>query len=209
LSDVERRYSQVEKEALGVVVRLCERAAIYLIGLNGGVFKLIDYVRVLAEVQRYTPHSTTGVPFTITAVRGSMITATRGDREVTRNSSAFKLFRQKEIEDPGARAQGESMSPESSTSKRREEAAPASSGQLDQALEASNQLHETSDEPQRVEQAMPQASVQQASKKRGRPTAEESERRRKEREAALAARRAEMPPVRRSERRTCTRSSSK
>ncbi len=32
LTDVERRYSQVEKEALGVVVRLCERAAIYLIG---------------------------------------------------------------------------------------------------------------------------------------------------------------------------------
>ncbi len=31
LTDVERRYSQVEKEALGVV-RLCERAAIYLIG---------------------------------------------------------------------------------------------------------------------------------------------------------------------------------
>ena len=148
-------------------------------------------------------------PFTVTAVRGSMITATRGDREVTRNSSAFKLFRQKEIEDPGTRAQGESMSPESSTSKRREEAAPASSGQLDQALEASNQLHETSDEPQRVEQAMPQASVPQASKKRGRPPAEEPERRRKEQEATLAARRAEMPPVRRPERRTFTRSSSK
>ena len=148
-------------------------------------------------------------PFMVTAVRGSMITATRGDREVTRNSSAFKLFRQKEVEDPGARAQGESKSPESSISKRREEAAPASSAQLDQALEASNQLHETNDEPQRVEQAMPQGSVPQASKKRGRPPAEESERRRKEREAALAARRAEMPPVRRSERRTFTRSSSK
>jgi hypothetical protein len=87
-------------------------------------------------------------PFTVTAVRGSMITATRGDREVTRHSSAFKLFRQKEVEDPGARAQGESKSPESSTSKRREEAAPASSEQLDQALKASNQLHETNDESQ-------------------------------------------------------------
>ena len=31
LTDVERRYSQVEKEALGVVW-LCERATIYLIG---------------------------------------------------------------------------------------------------------------------------------------------------------------------------------
>jgi hypothetical protein len=31
LSDVERRYSQVEKEALGGVW-LCERTAIYLIG---------------------------------------------------------------------------------------------------------------------------------------------------------------------------------
>ena len=31
LTDVEKRYSQVEKEALGVVW-LCERAAIYLIG---------------------------------------------------------------------------------------------------------------------------------------------------------------------------------
>jgi hypothetical protein len=148
-------------------------------------------------------------PYTVTAVRGSMITATRGDREVTRNSSAFKLFRQKEVEDPGARAQRESKSPESSFSKRREEAAPASSWQLEQALEASSQLHETNDEPQRVEQAMPQASVPQASMKRGRPPAEESNRRRKEREAALAARRAEMLPVRRSERRTGTRSSSK
>ena len=84
-------------------------------------------------------------------------------------------------------------------------AAPRTSKQLDQALEARNQLHETSDEPQRVEQAMSQASVPKASKKRGRPPAEESERRCKEREAALAAKRAEMPPVRRSERRTCTR----
>ena len=136
-----------------------------------------------------------------------MITAARSDRKITRNSSAFKLFRQKEVEDPVARVQGES--PESSTSKSGEEAAPASSEQPGQALEASNQLLETNDEPQRGEQAMSQASVPKANRKRERPQAEESERRCKEQEAALAARRAEMPPVRRSERRTCTRSSSK
>jgi hypothetical protein len=76
------------------------------------------------------------------------------------------------------------MSHESSTSKRREEAAPASSEQLDQALEASYQLRETNDELQRVEQAMSQASVPKASKNRGRLPAEEQERRRKERKAA-------------------------
>jgi hypothetical protein len=36
-------------------------------------------------------------PYTVIAVRGSMITAARSDREITRNSSAFKLFRQKEL----------------------------------------------------------------------------------------------------------------
>ena len=138
-------------------------------------------------------------------VRDSVVTAVR----LAGDSPAFELFRRREVEDPGASAQGKSGSPESSISKRREEATPRSSEQPDKALEASNQLHETNDEPQRVEQAMPQVSVQEASKKRGRPPAEERERRRKEREAALAARRAEMPPVRRSERRTFTRSSSK
>ena len=134
-----------------------------------------------------------------------MVTAVR----LAGDSPAFELFRRREVEDPGASAQGKSGSPESSISKRREEATPRSSEQPGQALEASNQLLENNDEPQRVEQALPQAGVPKASKKRGRPPAEESEKRRKEQEAALAARRAEMPPVRRSERRTCTRSSSK
>ena len=116
-------------------------------------------------------------------VRDSVVTAVR----LAGDSPAFELFRRREVEDPGASAQGKSGSPESSISKRREEATPRSSEQPDKALEASNQLHETNGEPQRVEQAMPQVSVQEACKKRGRPPAEERERRRKEREAALAA----------------------
>jgi hypothetical protein len=36
-------------------------------------------------------------PYTVIAIRGSMITASRSDREITRNSAAFKLFRQREI----------------------------------------------------------------------------------------------------------------
>ena len=130
-------------------------------------------------------------PYTVIAVRGSMITAARSDREITRNSSAFKLFRQKELSLRHQRG-----------GKRLHRRAPSNRvkpWKQGTSFSRPTMSHNQSSRP----------CHRLAYQKRGRPPAEESERRRKEQEAALAARRAEMPPVRRSERRTCTRSSSK
>ena len=61
-------------------------------------------------------------PFTVTAVNGSMVTATREGKVITRNSSCFKLYRQAELDLPERAAEKSAVAPSQTESERREEA---------------------------------------------------------------------------------------
>jgi hypothetical protein len=131
----------------------------------------------------------------------SVVTETSEQQERLRQM-ALELFRQQEVGDPGAKARGESGSPESSISKRREEAAPVGYKQSGRARYKGNQPQdvETNSVQQKEE---PQAEGLNASTKRPprRPPATKSpERHRIELEDAAYAKRAVNPPTRAPER---------
>ena len=144
-------------------------------------------------------------PQMTSAVNGSMITATRRDKTVTRNSSSFKLFRQVDFQLPEQPTSGQS-SPE-----RREEAPLEERATQATVEDATTTTHPNENVPS--SDSMQPASVDTnqtpgtsqaepklGSKGRGRPTKEESERIRKERLEAQAARDAAQPDLRRSNR---------
>jgi hypothetical protein len=172
--------------------------------------------QVLFKLKRQNKSSSAwdSEPYTVTSVNGSMITATRRDKTVTRNSSSFKLYRQVDFQLPEQPISGQS-SPE-----RREEATlEEEQTQASQATveDASISTHQNEKVPSSVSASenVPAASLdpknaplpstsraesKPGSRGRGRPTKDESERIQKDRLEAQAARDAAQPDVRRSNR---------
>ena len=168
--------------------------------------------QVLFKLKRHNKSSSAwdSDPYTVTAVNGSMITATRRDKTVTRNSSSFKLYRQVDFHLPEKPTSGQS-SPE-----RREEAPleeRATQASQVTVVDATTTTYSNEDVPssdsmqpassdtnQAKQPGTSQAEPKPGSKGRGRPTKEESERIRKERLEAQAAKEAAQPDLRRSNR---------
>ena len=152
----------------------------------------------------------------MTEINGSMVTASRKDRTVTRNSSTFKLYRHVEFDLPDIVAKEATM-PTTPNPEGREEAEPE-----EEEAVSMPQDHATHN-PATLESEMPMVAQQAASApqiareqstaskpkpskpktsqaKPGRPTTQDAEANRQARQEAEAARRAMNPPTRASER---------
>ena len=142
-------------------------------------------------------------PYVVTAVKGSMVTASRDDHTTTRNSSCFKLYRYDFDDDElimPARPE-KPTAPRVSFSETREEAPPVSSPQQSQAQNTIVEEEQgTSSETAGADLAAQPAATSKPPGKRGRPpgqTAQESKRKHREN---WEAQRAKNPPTRQSNR---------
>jgi hypothetical protein len=168
--------------------------------------------QVLFKLKRHNKSSSAwdSDPYTVTAVNGSMITATRRDKTVTRNSSSFKLYRQVDFHLPEKPTSGQSSPERREEAPLEERATQASQGTVVDAttttysnedVPSSDSMQPaSSDTNQAIQPGTSQAEPKPGSKGRGRPTKEESERIRKERLEAQAAKEAAQPDLRRSNR---------
>ena len=146
-------------------------------------------------------------PYTVTAVNGSMVTASRRDHTITRNSSCFKLYRHVGFDLPEEGAAESALTPGQPNPEGREELTHASQQESQrESQQASQETGPTQETVDQTAQDVPVAhsneSVQpkQSRTKLGRPTLEESAKIQQARAEAQAAKRALNPPVRQSSR---------
>jgi transposase InsO family protein len=136
-------------------------------------------------------------PYTVTAVNGSMVTASRRDHTVTRNSSCFKLYRHVGFDLPDEEAAKSAPTPVQPNPEGREELAQASQ----RASQETVPSQETADQAAQdlpVVHSNKSAQPKHSRTQRGRPTLEESAKIQQARAEAQAAKRALNPPTRQS-----------
>ena len=152
--------------------------------------KIGDRVLLRREDKRKNETRWDSTPFTVTAIHGSMVTASRSDRAITRNSSWFKPF-------IGTVGEPEEFAQRSQVSfEKEEEVADAPATKTADHPAPMTSVGET-DTPQ------PQPQPQPPSKRRvGRPSKAVSFELAAERKSAIEARRQARPPTRTSKRLT-------
>jgi transposase InsO family protein len=136
-------------------------------------------------------------PYTVTAVNGSMVTASRRDHTVTRNSSCFKLYRHVGFDLPDEEAAKSAPTPVQPNPEGREELAQASQ----RASQETVPSQETADQASQdlpVVHSNKSAQPKHLRTQRRRPTLEESAKIQQARAEAQAAKRALNPPTRQS-----------
>ena len=152
-------------------------------------------------------------PYTVTAVKGSMITATRHDKTVTRNSSSFKLFRQVDFNLPEPPNSGQNSSERREEAPLEERVTQASQAAVEDATTTYSSMDAPGSGPPSAQQAATEqpTAIQQTSTSRpetipsskgkgGRHSKAETERIQRERREAQATRDAANPHLRRSSR---------
>jgi hypothetical protein len=135
-------------------------------------------------------------PYTVTAVKGSMITATRHDKTVTRNSSSFKLFRQVDFNLPEPPNSGQNSSERRGEAPLEERVTQTSQAAVEDATTTYSSMDAPGSGPP---SAIPE-TIPSSKGKGGRHSKADTERIQRERQEAQAAKDAANPHLRRSSR---------
>ena len=113
-------------------------------------------------------------PYRVTAVKGSMVTATRPDHTITRNSSQFKLFRPDEYESSTHPVHGDSCGAERQIPKREGEEETAKGVRTQENTEQRAEEEQSNTSEEQLSAEGKQSAIGKTQPCRGRPTKEQA-----------------------------------